>query len=195
MRTRGPRRRTLGFEALERRETPSTVHAAFTHKAPAPNGGPGGHPLTPPHQVSPVVTTHHEDVSLAARSQAFLVQQTKLPNGYTVAVLNLAGVSNQLGRFTGQASPAIAGDGVHFLGSSTLYSQEGSYLALNLVGTVTAPTKGKYTRFTAAFTVASGTGTFAGAAGSGTIKGFYDPGLKTANLTVHGSLNLIVKGP
>jgi len=195
MMTRGPRRRSLGFESLERRENPSNFFAAFTHKPPSPNIGPGGHPLTPPHQVSPMVTTHHEVVPLSGRSQAFLVQQTRLPNGYTSIVANLAGRSNRLGQFTGQATPAIAPDGSGFLGSTTLYSQEGSYLSLSLVGTVPPATRGRFTHFNAAFTVVGGTGTFAGASGSGTIAGFFDPRHKTGSLTIHGALNLVVTGP
>ena len=195
MMTRGPRRRSLGFEALERRETPSTLHAASTHKPPTPAVGPGGHPLTPPHQVSPRVTSHQEVVALNGRSLAFLVQQTPLSNGYTSIVANLAGRSDRLGQFTGQATSAIAPDGRSFLGSTTLYSQDGSYLALSLVGTIPPVAKGRIAHFSAAFTVVSGTGTFAGATGAGTISGAFDPAQKTGDLSIHGSLNLVVKGP
>ena len=182
MRMHGPRRRTLAFDSLERRETPSATpvssHALVPHIA----------------AVQAPTTTHDVIVPLNGRGELFLISNTPVAGqGYSNTLSNLAGSASQIQVFTGQIKGPINSFGA-FTSTGTLTLQNGDVLAVAVSG-ATKKAQGKPTQFTANFFVSGYAGIYDGARGSGTLVGHFNPKLKTAYYTLKGTITLVVPGP
>ncbi|HEV3166800.1 MAG TPA: hypothetical protein VGZ22_22425, partial [Isosphaeraceae bacterium] len=159
------RKRAIGFEVLERRETPSTIGGG-AHLIHVQRVGSSGFQGT----AREVVTT-----------------VGPLPSGELLSVGSINGRASQIGSFTGTVNTIIARDTVHSTSLAFLTTSSGDQLDLVFTGAFKA-SKSTVLRGNFSFTIFGGTGSFANATGGGRLTETLDFRSATASFSFTGKL-------
>jgi hypothetical protein len=168
MKVRDSRRRRFQVEALERRETLSTAMGGAALAAPA---------------VVHVMAhrTVHVTKAFKGSGTATLIGFTVLSNGSTLGIGTVNGSGTTIGAFGGMLQATLAPSTFAVQSASGEFTaSDGSQLNL----TVTAHKKG------ATYKITGGTGTFAGAKGSGTMTGSVNAATHTLSFAFKGTVTI-----